>query len=78
MQSQQDPFRTLVAFQVLHCPIPQLIGNTPHAHADEWPPAINLRTEAWKQRTDYLPKGGNQIYINVPFCPFYCHFCPAI
>jgi oxygen-independent coproporphyrinogen-3 oxidase len=43
---------------------------------ERWPRPIDARVARWKAQTDHLPSGGNQIYIHVPFCPFYCHFCP--
>lgn len=69
-------FPALLPFQVLHYPIPQLIETLPPTPWEQWPTTINPRVLRWKAETGALRTAGNQLYVHVPFCPFYCHFCP--
>ena len=73
---RDHPFPALLPFQVLHYPIPQLMPRQPPTPWHWWPEAIDPSVLQWKQETEALPSAGNQLYIHVPFCPFYCHFCP--
>lgn len=69
------PYPTLLPFQVFDYPIAHLMRNQGPVSPESWPPRMNPRVAAWKERTAHLPEGGNLLYIHVPFCPFICHFC---
>lgn len=69
------PYPALLPFQVFDYPIAHLMKRQGPVAADDWPPRIDPRVAAWKERTAHLPEGGNLAYVHVPFCPFICHFC---
>lgn len=74
--TDEAPFPALLPFQVLHYPIPQLMRSQAPIGWEGWPKPIDPAVAHWRAQTDALPKSGNQIYVHVPFCPFFCHFCP--
>jgi coproporphyrinogen III oxidase-like Fe-S oxidoreductase len=69
-------FPALLPFQVLHYPIPQLMREQPPTPWARWPGHIEPKVQRWGYETRELATAGNQLYVHVPFCPFYCHFCP--
>lgn len=75
-QLHDPPFPALLPFQVLHYPIPQLMRSQPPTPWALWPKVADLKVLEWKSETSTLPNAGNQLYVHVPFCPFFCHFCP--
>jgi coproporphyrinogen III oxidase-like Fe-S oxidoreductase len=70
------PFPALLPFQVLHYPIPQIIPRQPPTLWQDWPGSIDPAVLRWNGNLDTLSSAGDQLYVHVPFCPFYCHFCP--
>lgn len=73
--STRKPFSAVLPFQVLHYPIPQLMTAAAGRPWHNWPPPMPDGLRAWSEQTAHLGSSGNQIYVHVPFCPFYCHFC---
>lgn len=71
-----EQFAAVLPFQVLHYPIPQLMRTVDGVAWTAWPPPMKSSLASWITGTRELGSAGNQIYVHVPFCPFYCHFCP--
>jgi oxygen-independent coproporphyrinogen-3 oxidase len=72
---EEMPYPTLLPFQVFDYPIAHLMHDKGPVSPQSWPPTINPKVAEWKSATDHLPEGGNLIYVHIPFCPFFCHFC---
>ena len=71
----RQPYPALLPFQVFDYPIAHLMPDAGPVIAEAWPPQPDRRVAAWREATAHLPEGGNLIYVHVPFCPFFCHFC---
>lgn len=74
-QPPQPPYPALLPFQVFDYPIAHLMREKGPVAAEAWPPRADPEVAAWRDATSHLPEGGNLIYVHVPFCPFFCHFC---
>jgi len=70
------PFSAVLPFQLVQYPVPQLMTAREPAPPEEWPPPMPPKLQAWAEQTAAHRPAGNAIYVHVPFCPFFCHFCP--
>lgn len=75
-QNKAHPYPALLPVQVFDYPVAHLLPNCGLMAPADWPPEIDPKVAAWKEKTAHLPTGGHMIYVHVPFCPFICHFCP--
>ena len=72
----QWPYPTLLPHQIIYYPMPQLLPDVEPPPPWRWPPDPHPSLLEWKEQTRDLHSHGNQIYIHIPFCPFFCDFCP--
>jgi oxygen-independent coproporphyrinogen-3 oxidase len=70
------PFPALLPFHVKAYPIPQMLPRAGPRAPSAWPLPARPDLARWRERTARAGSAGNQIYVHVPFCPFFCDFCP--
>ncbi|MEW5847331.1 MAG: radical SAM protein [Myxococcota bacterium] len=69
------PFPALLPPIIKMYPVHQLLPSSPAPHPEQWAPALRPDTARY---LDACPGGRQrtrQLYLHVPFCPAFCHFC---
>ena len=70
------PFPALLPFHVKAYPIPQALPVAAPQTSSAWPFRMRASLARWSDATRHIRSAGNQLYVHVPFCPFFCDFCP--
>lgn len=70
------PFPALVPYHIKAYPVPQVLPDTHSRPPAEWPLRFDPSLRRYLDETRHLPCAGHQIYVHVPFCPFFCDYCP--
>jgi anaerobilin synthase len=73
--SGTQPYRAFVPQSVKIYPIHQLLPTLPPPPAGSWDPVLSPDTSAYLASYGEDAKIGRQLYMHIPFCPAFCHFC---
>ena len=70
----QRPYRAFVPQSVKIYPVHQLLPTLPAPSLEQWNPRMARDTRGYLDSLGSSPIG-RQLYIHVPFCPAFCHYC---
>lgn len=74
LQSEKRPYPYFMGGSVKVYPLHQLLPAEDPPRIGEWSPVISEETRRAVARYSSGPPG-RQIYLHIPFCPAFCHFC---
>jgi anaerobilin synthase len=71
---RSQPYRSFVPQSVKIYPLHQLLPTQPAPKVGEWQPTMRTDTALYLARLGAAAMG-RQLYLHVPFCPAFCHYC---